>query len=104
MKQPTEIVYLTWLDSFGRDGWQRNGASDDGLACVSVGWLLQETELSIEITRTYGCCVHDDGLPDFSVDGVQRIPKAAILRLERYKPPRWLSWELPKRRPPSPER
>lgn len=92
MKQPTEIVYLTWVDSFDEKGWQRKLPGEESLTCVTVAFLVDETEQSIAITPSYGCLVGED---DFSVDSPMRIPKVAILRMEKRKAPSWLDWRLP---------
>jgi len=82
VKQPTEIVYVTWVDSFSEHGWQRKlPPEEDSLGTVSVGWLIEESERSIAISSSYGCRVPEG--EDFSLDSPLRIPKAAILRMER---------------------
>lgn len=95
MKQPTEIVYLTWIDSSGQEAWGRSLPDEESLTCVSVGWLLEETETSIVVSASYGCRTERPDRDDFSADAPMRIPKVAILRMERHKVPNWLTWRLP---------
>jgi hypothetical protein len=97
VKEPKEIVYVTWLDSSGQSGWNRILPDEESLTCVSVGWLLEETDLSIALATSYGCRVnHDDARgDDISVDDCIRIPKVAILRMDRRKAANWLTWRLP---------
>ena len=104
MKEPTEIVYLTWLDSSSEHGWTRTAPEEDCLPGVSVGWLLEETALSIVVSMAYACRVKRDDRDDFSTDTPMRIPRTAILRMEKRKPPKWLTWRLPKMPPKIPRK
>jgi hypothetical protein len=91
MKEPTEIVYLKWLDSSGQHGWYRTLPPEDTLPCTSVGWLLRETEDSIAITAAIGGRMKSEGEEDdFNADSIVLIPKVAILQMERHQPPPWL--------------
>lgn len=95
MKEPKEIVYLTWSDSSGQEAWGRSLPDEESLTCVTAGFLLEETELSIVIAASYGCRTERNDRDDFSGDAPMRIPKVAILRMERRGVPKWLTWRLP---------
>ena len=95
MKEPTEIVYVTWIDSSGQEAWNRALPDEESLTCVSAGFLLEETEVSIVVSASFGCRTKRNDRDDFSADAPMRIPKVAILRMERRKPPKWLTWRLP---------
>ncbi len=88
MKQPTEIVRLTWLDSCSEHNWCRElGSLEESLNHVTVGFLVAETDRAITISASYGCRL-DDGT--VSVESPMCVPKSAILKIERSKPPKWL--------------
>jgi hypothetical protein len=85
VKQPRELVYALWVDSIAIEGWSRDTPLTS-MRHAATGILLEETEDSIVITVSSGAPRGDD-LTSFSP---LRIPRAAILRLEKKRLPHWL--------------
>ncbi len=70
-----KVLWVEWVDSTGRDGWQE-ADQDTGISdCLSVGFLHRETENSITLVQSYA----DVG----SWVGNITIPKVAIIRQHR---------------------
>jgi hypothetical protein len=92
MKQPTEIAYVTWVDSIGIDGWSRD-VPLSSMYHIAAGLLLEETEDSIVLTISAG----GERWGDVSSFSPMRIPRSTISRLEKRPIPAWLRSALVKK-------
>ncbi len=78
-----EFLYVEWVDSTGRDGWQAMDAADPEVAqCVSLGFLHSETKLAITLVQTYA----KNG--QWAANGT--IPKVAITKRKKVPLPKAL--------------
>ncbi len=78
------VVYVRWVDSTGRFGWQtmrsfREGKLD-GLICTTIGFLVREDPETISIAQSLAFHEGPDEEPD-SIDNPLTIPRSAILGL-----------------------
>ena len=71
------LLEIKWTDSCATEGWSKlHNHEDDNISqCVSVGWLVHETDRKLVIAS------HIDlgwGDKDPSMQGVIHIPRAAV--------------------------
>ena len=85
MNKPTEIAYVTWVDSIGIEGWTTD-LPRETIEHSAVGWLLEETEKSIVLSASFGA----PSWEGYSFHGPIRIPRLGITRIEKHKAPAWL--------------
>ncbi len=86
MKPPEKAVYIEWVDSMGIDGWSRV-LPDASKRHVTVGWLLEEREDSLVVTSSTGGRTIDN---DYSSLSTEEIARCAIIRMQTFKPPKWV--------------
>ena len=73
VKDNVKLEYIEWIDSTARDGWHLPDPDpEEGMDCISVGWITAETETAITVT-----CHIMLGNPRFHHSDMN-IPKAAI--------------------------
>ena len=72
------IEYLEWMDSTGPDGWNKPDIDkiDEYLPIISVGWLTNETKISVTIV----CHIQVKGNCHYAE---MTIPKCAITKRDR---------------------
>ena len=86
MKEPTRIVKVTWIDSSSPldRAWipAEEAAKPGKVHCVSLGWLLNETEDFVVLVSSIAP-TNDEG--DFDVGGTITIPRVAVTNVEELK-------------------
>lgn len=72
------LLMIEWVDSCGSSGWHSPADYEDWepSACVSVGWLMRETDQGLAIAPH----VSNVDERDEKVDGLFMIPKVAITK------------------------
>ena len=73
------MVYVEWMDSFGRSGWAplESLRAERPSKVVSVGFVLRENDEAVLIVQSLSD--HDNG------DNSIVIPKVAITKMRRVK-------------------
>jgi hypothetical protein len=78
-----KLVMVEWEDHAGSDGWcslhDAQASNDDGMLCVSVGFLIAESKKRITIAASIGCPSPVKPEPD--VAGQMTIARALIKKI-----------------------
>lgn len=69
-----KVVLIEWIDAVTEQGWQKPADLMDAPTCLTIGFLVKETKLSISVAAT---------ISDDEVNAVQTIPRAMVVR-KRY--------------------
>lgn len=73
------VVYVRWVDSTSRSGWQRlEGFREDALLCATIGFLVREDDETISIAHSLAFHDGEGQIPD-GANNIITIPKCAIL-------------------------
>jgi hypothetical protein len=77
----TNIVVITWEDSFSMDNWQtRQGAianTERPMTCQTIGFVLKESKDTITVCHTAN--------EEDQVCGVMQIPRRCIVKIRKLK-------------------
>lgn len=79
MNPEQALLLIEWLDSSQAEGWlfiDEDEHVNDPLNCISVGWLIQESDEALSITSSLAEMVDGDPL---QVNGILTIPKCCVL-------------------------
>lgn len=71
------LVVIEWVDSCGSSGWHSPDDFEDWdgpSLCISIGWVMKETETGIALAPH----ISNIDRRDERVDGLFMIPKVAI--------------------------
>lgn len=77
---PLEMI--RWVDSARYNGWTKlegYALSDESLNCVSIGFIIAESDAAVTIAAHLSACGNADGLME--------IPQRAILSRKRMEKP-----------------
>jgi hypothetical protein len=82
MKAPYELVLVKWEDSAQpRAAWEwlDEYELEGPIICVSVGYLVAETDFAIAVAPNLG----DIDLSRAQASGIMRIPRSAVRSMEK---------------------
>lgn len=86
-----KLVLVEWLDSDDHQGWNSRAevqrlADKDPLLCMSVGWVVADTDRYLLLAPSRGAQEEDE----MQVCDVMQIPRAAVSRVRPLTPGRTL--------------
>lgn len=82
---PGDLALVDWVDSQHAGAWANREdvvkeAAEETLACQTVGWVLDDTDLYLLVASSQTC---GDKPHEQQVDGRMQIPKVAITSVRK---------------------
>jgi hypothetical protein len=73
-----DMVYVTWIDSAGSDGWQEASIDVNSSACESCGFLIERDKKFILIAGS-------KAVNGKEVNGTMQIPRAVVVGVRKLR-------------------
>lgn len=71
-----KVVLIEWIDAVTEQGWQKATDLIEAPTCLTMGFLVKETKLSISVAAT---------ISDDEVNAIQTIPRSMVVRKKYVK-------------------